>query len=112
MVHNAIDALAHVLVGRRALKVTTTSDGAKAIILEVEDSGPGIEPERLGGIFEAFVRLPSDGKNKSASVIRESSCNRSVIAGGAPSRRNRYRLFACAPGLKGSPSSARRAQEQ
>ena len=51
-----------VLVGRRVLKVTIMSGGAQAIILEVEDSHPGIEPERLGGIFEAFVWLPAMAK--------------------------------------------------
>jgi len=50
LVQNAIDAMDSNNVDRRTLKVRTKPDGAKAIIMEVEDSGPGIEAERLGGV--------------------------------------------------------------
>ena len=39
----------------------TKPDGAKAVIIEVEDSGHGIEPERLGTIFEPFVTTKPKG---------------------------------------------------
>ena len=35
--------------------------GAKEIILEVEDSERGIEPDRLNNIFDAFVTTKSKG---------------------------------------------------
>jgi signal transduction histidine kinase len=46
---------------RRTLKVRTKSDGGKAIIIEVEDSGHGIEQDRLGRIFEPFVTTKPNG---------------------------------------------------
>jgi signal transduction histidine kinase len=61
LVHNAIDAMDSIQAERRALKVRTRSNGAKAIIMAVEDSGKGIEPERLGSVFEAFVTTKSNG---------------------------------------------------
>jgi signal transduction histidine kinase len=61
LVHNAIDAMASVEVSRRTLKLRTKNDGAKRIIIEVEDSGEGISPERLSGIFDAFVTTKSSG---------------------------------------------------
>jgi len=61
LVHNAIDAMSSIQADRRALKVRTRSDGAEAIIMAVEDSGKGIEPERLGSVFEAFVTTKSNG---------------------------------------------------
>jgi signal transduction histidine kinase len=61
LVHNAIDAMAAVEVGHRTLKLRTKIDGAKAIIIDVEDSGEGIKPERLSGIFDAFVTTKSGG---------------------------------------------------
>jgi signal transduction histidine kinase len=61
LVQNAIDAMDSNNVDCRTLKVRTKPDGAKAIIMEVEDSGPGIEAERLGGIFEAFVTTKPHG---------------------------------------------------
>jgi signal transduction histidine kinase len=61
LVHNAIDAMAPMKVDRRTLKVRTKSDGGKAIIIEVEDSGHGIEQDRLGRIFEPFVTTKPNG---------------------------------------------------
>jgi signal transduction histidine kinase len=70
LVHNAIDAMAPVKVDRRRLKVRTKRDGAEAIILEVEDSGRGIEPERLGSIFEAFVTTKPNGMGLGLAICR------------------------------------------
>ena len=61
LVRNAIDAMDSNNVDRRTLIVRTKPNGAKAIIMEVEDSGPGIEAERLGDIFEAFVTTKPHG---------------------------------------------------
>ena len=61
LVRNAIDAMDSNNVDRRTLKVRTKPNGAKAIIMEVEDSGPGIEAERLGGILETFVTTKPNG---------------------------------------------------
>jgi len=47
LVHNAIDAMDSAKVDHRVLRVRTKSDGDKAVIVEVEDSGQGIEPQRL-----------------------------------------------------------------
>jgi signal transduction histidine kinase len=61
LVYNAIDAMAPIKLDRRTLKVRTKADGAEAVIVEVEDSGHGIEPERLGSIFEPFVTTKPHG---------------------------------------------------
>ncbi len=59
--HNAIEAMAAIEAGRRALKVRTALGAGKKILIEIEDSGPGIDPERLEGIFDAFVTTKSHG---------------------------------------------------
>jgi signal transduction histidine kinase len=61
LIHNAIDSMDSIHVGGRMLKVKTKSDGTEAIVLAVEDSGPGIDPKRLKKIFEAFVTTKSNG---------------------------------------------------
>jgi C4-dicarboxylate-specific signal transduction histidine kinase len=71
LIHNAIDAMVPIKVDRRVLKVRTKTDGAKAIILEVEDSGGGIEAERLSSIFEAFVTTKSNGRGLGSATPHE-----------------------------------------
>ena len=68
LVHNAIDAMASVKVDHRVLRVRTKSDGDKAVIVEVEDSGQGIEPQRLGSIFEPFVTTKSKGSGLGLAI--------------------------------------------
>jgi signal transduction histidine kinase len=70
LVNNAIDAMAPIKVDRQALKVSTKLDGTNAIIIEVEDAGQGIEPERLGSIFEPFVTTKTNGTGLGLAICR------------------------------------------
>src|SRR5262249_42845093 len=47
LLHNAVEAMDASKAERRVLKVRTRPDGADAVVVEVEDSGPGIDPKRL-----------------------------------------------------------------
>ncbi len=55
LISNAIEAMDEIKGRNRRLLVKTERHGSDQIALTVEDSGPGIEPERLGRIFDAFV---------------------------------------------------------
>jgi signal transduction histidine kinase len=73
--HNAFEAMVAVKTDRRTLKVRTALAAGKTIIIEIEDSGSGINPERLESIFEAFVTTKSRGMGlglaiSSAIVVR------------------------------------------
>jgi signal transduction histidine kinase len=70
LIRNAIDAMDAVEAGRRALLVRTTVNGSKAIIVEVKDSGPGIESERLSKIFGAFVTTKPHGMGLGLAICR------------------------------------------
>jgi signal transduction histidine kinase len=70
LVHNAVEAMGSIKVDRRALTVRTRPDGGKAIILEVEDSGPGIDPNQLDGIFDAFVTTKTQGMGLGLAICR------------------------------------------
>ena len=59
--YNAIEAMAANNPDRRAMKVRTALAAGKAIVIEIEDSGLGIDPERLESIFDAFVTTKSHG---------------------------------------------------
>ena len=90
LVRNAIDAMDSNDVDHRTLKVRTKPNGAKAIIMEVENSGPGIEAERLGDIFEAFVTTKPHGTGLGLAI-----CSRIV-------ERHGGRLTASSDGKNGA----------
>jgi signal transduction histidine kinase len=61
LVRNAIEAMDTIKDGGRVLRVRTERHGDDAIAVSVEDSGPGIDPQKIGGIFDAFVTTKSHG---------------------------------------------------
>jgi signal transduction histidine kinase len=68
--HNAIEAMDSTKANHRMLQVRTKLDGGKAIILEVEDSGPGIGAKDLDRIFEAFVTTKPNGAGLGLAICR------------------------------------------
>jgi C4-dicarboxylate-specific signal transduction histidine kinase len=70
LVQNAIEAMAPVKMNGRALRVRTKLGGGNVIVMEIEDSGPGIDPERLESIFEAFVTMKPHGMGLGLAICR------------------------------------------
>jgi signal transduction histidine kinase len=70
LVQNAIDAMDGVGRGNRILHVKTEYSGRDAIAVAVEDSGSGIEPEKLDGIFDVFVTTKSNGMGLGLALCR------------------------------------------
>jgi PAS domain S-box-containing protein len=70
LIHNAIEAMDKTMDRSRVLRVTTKSHGAGAIIVAVEDSGPGIDPMRLDSIFEPFITTKPDGMGLGLAICR------------------------------------------
>ena len=73
-----------------SLRVKTGVYGGDAIVVSVEDSGPGISPNRLNGIFDAFVTTKSHGTGLGLAICR------TII------ERHRGRLFAQSDGKNGA----------
>jgi signal transduction histidine kinase len=61
LVQNAIDAMRAIPARSRTLRVATELSGVEAVVISVEDSGPGIEPKRATSIFDAFVTTKAKG---------------------------------------------------
>src|SRR5262249_55332761 len=70
LVHNAIDAMEAIKADRRILNVRTKLDDGRGIVVEGEDSGPGIDPKRLESIFDAFVTTKPQGTGLGLSICR------------------------------------------
>ena len=59
LLHNAVDAMDTVKDENRLLKLRTSQDGNRMLMIEVQDSGPGIDPETRQRVFEPFVTTKS-----------------------------------------------------
>jgi signal transduction histidine kinase len=70
LIRNAIDAMDSITDRSRLLRVRTERDGREAIIVSVEDSGPGIDPRTLHSIFDAFVTTKPQGMGLGLAICR------------------------------------------
>jgi len=70
LLQNAIEAMDTVRAGRRRLWLKTERHGDDAIVVEVKDSGPGINPANLNGIFDAFFTTKSHGTGLGLAICR------------------------------------------
>jgi PAS domain S-box-containing protein len=70
LVHNAIDAMNTTADRSKMLRIKTQLHDSDAIIVAVEDSGPGIDPQRLDDIFDAFFTTKTDGMGLGLAICR------------------------------------------
>jgi signal transduction histidine kinase len=70
LVHNALEAMAATTGRTRVLRLRTQRHGGDAIALEVADSGPGIDPKKLDGVFDAFVTTKPNGMGLGLAISR------------------------------------------
>src|SRR5258708_2279718 len=70
LVRNATEAMGALKDGRRLLHVRSARDGDGAVVVEVEDCGPGIEPGRREDIFEAFITTKPNGMALGLAICR------------------------------------------
>ena len=68
LLHNAYEALADIDPPRRVIVETQCSDGFAR--LKIADNGPGIRPEQLGRLFEAFFTTKRQGMGLGLAISR------------------------------------------
>jgi len=69
LILNAVEAMGSV-DGTRELLISTEQDQTNGVLVAVRDSGPGIDPQRLEGVFEAFYTTKSNGVGMGLSICR------------------------------------------
>jgi hypothetical protein len=52
------------------LLITTEQNQAKGVLVAVRDSGPGLDPENLERVFEAFFTTKTSGMGMGLSICR------------------------------------------
>ena len=68
LIANAMDAMRSEPV--RRVTVRTGPDGPQGVRLSVSDTGPGIEHDRLGKVFQPFFTTKSDGLGMGLAIAR------------------------------------------
>ncbi|HXO01560.1 MAG TPA: ATP-binding protein [Stellaceae bacterium] len=70
LILNAIEAMSGSGDESRDLLITTEEDEANGVRISVCDSGPGLPPETLARLFEAFYTTKSSGMGMGLSICR------------------------------------------
>jgi C4-dicarboxylate-specific signal transduction histidine kinase len=70
LVLNAVEAMGSVDAGARELLISTEQSQTNDILVAVRDSGPGIDPESLDRVFEAFYSTKSSGMGMGLSICQ------------------------------------------
>ena len=70
LILNAVEAMRGSDEGSRELLISTEADGANGVRIAVRDWGPGLEPESLDRLFDAFYTTKPDGMGMGLSICR------------------------------------------
>jgi PAS domain S-box-containing protein len=70
LVLNAVEAMSSVKAGPRELKISTEQTQENGVLVSVRDSGPGIDPEHVERVFQAFYTTKPSGVGMGLSICR------------------------------------------
>ena len=70
LIQNGLDAMSTVDDRRKQLVITTAKVEPDNVSVAVQDTGPGVDPENLERIFEAFYTTKPDGLGMGLSICR------------------------------------------
>jgi len=70
LIINAVEAMSGVGEASRQLLIRTGKDASGAVLVAVQDSGPGLSPESFDRVFDAFYTTKPDGMGMGLSICR------------------------------------------
>jgi PAS domain S-box-containing protein len=70
LILNAVEAMGSVQEGPRELSISTAQSQAGGALVAVIDSGPGVDPEHVERVFEAFYTTKSSGLGVGLAICR------------------------------------------
>jgi C4-dicarboxylate-specific signal transduction histidine kinase len=70
LVLNAVEAMSAVDEGTRDLLISTEQSQTNGVLVTVRDSGPGVDPEHIERVFEAFYTTKPSGVGVGLSICR------------------------------------------
>jgi C4-dicarboxylate-specific signal transduction histidine kinase len=73
LILNAVQAMSGVSGRSRELVISTGQDASGAVLVTVQDSGPGLNPESVDSVFDAFYTTKPQGMGMGLAICRSSS---------------------------------------
>ena len=70
LILNALEAMSGSSAAARELVIRTGQDGSGGVLVAVQDSGPGLKPENLDRLFDAFYTTKPGGLGMGLSICR------------------------------------------
>jgi PAS domain S-box-containing protein len=70
LIMNAIEAMSGVGENARKLLISSEKDASQGVVVAVRDSGPGLDPESLGHLFNAFYSTKPQGMGMGLAISR------------------------------------------
>ena len=70
LIVNAVEAMAGAGDGPRELTIVSRIDEANDVVVEVQDTGPGLDPEKLDRLFQSFYTTKPDGIGMGLAISR------------------------------------------
>jgi C4-dicarboxylate-specific signal transduction histidine kinase len=70
LIVNAVEAMSGVSEGSRELLIGTGKDASSGVLVAVQDSGPGLNPEGFDRLFDAFYTTKPGGMGMGLSICR------------------------------------------
>ncbi|MBA1138663.1 PAS domain-containing protein [Mesorhizobium neociceri] len=70
LILNAVEAMSTVEPGRREILISTEQIQTGGVLVSVRDSGPGIDPDHLDHVFQAFYTTKPNGVGMGLSISR------------------------------------------
>jgi signal transduction histidine kinase len=70
LINNAVEAMSTITDRSRVLRVRTEVRGRDEIAVSVQDSGPGIDPQQLHNVFNAFISTKAHGTGLGLAICR------------------------------------------
>ena len=70
LIVNAVEAMSGASDGTRELLISSRKANLGGVLVEVRDSGPGLAPETLEHVFEAFYTTKPSGLGMGLSICR------------------------------------------
>jgi PAS domain S-box-containing protein len=70
LILNAVEAMGSVQGGPRELAISTEQSQTRGVVVAIRDSGPGVDPENLARVFDAFYTTKSSGMGMGLAICR------------------------------------------